>query len=133
MGGILDVRIKLIREAKDVEEAINPVREEFRRQSNNGIWTDEFRMGIIPTPWRRALAAARLRKRWFAATWDRQGRLNKDRGAYGECPTSQETASPRPLERNKGHGEAPMEHLHTTTEHIEQLVPEDEAKQIVPA
>ncbi|KAG6100049.1 hypothetical protein E4U30_005563 [Claviceps sp. LM220 group G6] len=47
MGGILDVRIELIREAKDVEEAINPVCEEFGRQSNNGIRTDEFRMGII--------------------------------------------------------------------------------------
>ncbi|KAG5997443.1 hypothetical protein E4U52_004271 [Claviceps spartinae] len=35
MGGILDVHIELIREAKDVEEAINPVCEEFGRQSNN--------------------------------------------------------------------------------------------------
>ncbi|KAG6208657.1 hypothetical protein E4U35_008192 [Claviceps purpurea] len=74
--GILDVRIDLIREAKDVEEAINPVDGKFQGAGAHKV--------VGTAIWHLSLRATE-RRRWSIST--------------------------------------------SKTEHIEQLVPEDEARQ----
>ncbi|KAG6322996.1 hypothetical protein E4U22_007522 [Claviceps purpurea] len=75
--GILDVRIDLIREAKDVEEAINPVDGKFQGAGAHKV--------VGTAIWHLSLMRATERCRWSIST--------------------------------------------SKTEHIEQLVPEDEARQ----